>query len=323
VSTVGLVLGAGGVVGQAYHAGVLCAIEREWGFDARQADIIVGSSAGSVTGTLLRMGVSPNDLAALAYGSPLSPPGAALLERVLPNSSDLPHPSPFALLRPWRAPSPALITRVARRPWAFRPSVAAMTLLPGGSVDISDRAAPLDQLAGEYWPRGLWICAARRRDGARVVFGRDGAPPARIAQAVLASCAIPGYFRPIVIGGVEYVDGGVHSATNANVLREEHLDLVVVISPMSCHGRPVGPDGLVRWSMHRRLEREVLRLKAAGTHVIRIEPGSAARSVMGINAMAEDRSDRVVVAAYEETKAMGTRLAHLLSSRHYQRAAAI
>ena len=143
-----------------------------------------------------------------------------------------------SLLRPWNLPSPALIARVARRPLAFRPEVAAMTLLPRGQVDISERARGLDEFIGDRWPEGLRICAVRRTDGARVVFGRAGAPPARLAAAVLASCAIPGYFRPVTIEGTEYVDGGVHSATNADVLKSEGLDVVVVVSSMSAaHGR--------------------------------------------------------------------------------------
>ena len=71
--TVGLVLGAGGVVGQAYQAGVLAALEREAHWDARGATIIVGTSAGSVTGAALRVGVPATDLAASTYGRPTSP----------------------------------------------------------------------------------------------------------------------------------------------------------------------------------------------------------------------------------------------------------
>ena len=69
---VGLVLGAGGVVGQAYHAGVLAVLEHDYGFDARDVDMIVGTSAGSITGTLLRLGVSSGDLAAWTVKAPLS-----------------------------------------------------------------------------------------------------------------------------------------------------------------------------------------------------------------------------------------------------------
>ena len=302
MTTVGLVLGAGGVVGQAYHAGVLTALDHELGWDPRSADVIVGSSAGSITGTLLRLGVPASDLAALAMQSPLSLEGASLVERILPDPDDLPAPPPGAWLRPWRPPSAALLGRIARRPWAFRPGVAAMTMLPAGMVDLTDRAAPLHELVGERWPTDLWICAVRRDDGGRVVFGRVGSPPATLAAAVLASCAIPAYFAPVDIGGVQYFDGGVHSSTNADVLRRRPPDVVVVVSPMSSQRFPMGPaDGLFRWSTHRRLERETRRLERAGSVVVRIEPDAATIDAMGLRPMGSDRSDRVAVAAHEET----------------------
>jgi NTE family protein len=300
---VGLVLGAGGVVGQAYQAGVLAALEREAGWDPRDADIIVGTSAGSVTGAALRVGVPATDLAASTYGVPTSRKGGALLQRILPEDGPLPSPSVRSLLRMWNLPSPALINRVAHRPLGFRPQVAAMTLVPRGQIDITARARALDSFIGDRWPEGLRICAVRRSDGARVVFGREGAPTARLASAVLASCAIPGYFTPITIDGQEYVDGGVHSITNADVLKNEDLDTVVIVSSMSAsHGNAYGADGLIRRSVHKRMEREILRLEEHGVAVIRLEPGGEARHVMGLRAMAEDRGPRVIEAAYEETR---------------------
>jgi NTE family protein len=300
---VGLVLGAGGVVGQAYQVGVLAALEREAHWDPREATLIVGTSAGSVTGAAIRVGVPATDLAASTYGVPMSRAGGALLKRIIPDDSPLPVPSVLSLLRPWNPPSLALIGRTVRRPLAFRPDVAAMTLLPRGRVDISARAHALHEMVGDNWPEGLWICAARRTDGGRVVFGREGSPSAPLASAVLASCAIPGYFTPITIGGVEYFDGGVHSNTNADVLKLQHLDTVIVISSMSAAGGlPAGPDGFLRWSVHRRLEREIAHLEAEGTTVIRLEPGAEARHAMGLWAMAEHRAPRVVEAAYEETR---------------------
>ena len=302
--SIGLVLGAGGVVGQAYQAGVLAALERETGWDARRAAVIVGTSAGSVTGAALRVGVPATDLAASLYGMAPSRRGGAILQRILPtDAGPLPTPTVRSLLRPWTLPSPALLTRVARRPLAFRPDVAAVTLLPRGQVDISERARGLDEHIGDRWPEGLRICAVRRSDGARVVFGRSGAPPARLAPAVLASCAIPGYFRPVSIEGTEYVDGGVHSVTNADVLRSDSLDLVVIVSSMSAaQGNANGADGLLRRTVHRRMEREIARLEEAGTAVVSLEPGDDSRRAMGLRAMAEDRSPRVIEAAYEETR---------------------
>src|ERR1700728_1635598 len=117
-SSIGLVLGAGGVAGQAYHAGVLSALQRETGWDPRQATVIVGTSAGSVTGAALRVGVPATDLAASLYGVPTSRRGGAILRRILPSDTGpLPTPSIGSLLRPWNLPSPALITRVVRRPF--------------------------------------------------------------------------------------------------------------------------------------------------------------------------------------------------------------
>ena len=302
--SIGLVLGAGGVVGQAYQAGVLAALQRESGWDPRTASFIVGTSAGSVTGAALRVGVPATDLAASLYGVATSRRGGAILRRILPaDAGPLPTPSVRSMLRPWNLPSPALITRVARRPLAFRPEVAAMTLIPRGQIDISERARGLDEHIGPRWPDGLRICAVRRSDGARVVFGRPGAPPARLADAVLASCAIPGYFRPVMIEGTEYVDGGVHSVTNADVLRSEGLDVVIIVSSMSAaQGSVNGADGLLRRTVHRRMEREIARLEGAGTAVISLEPGPETRRAMGLRAMAEDRSPRVVETAYEETR---------------------
>ena len=257
-----------------------------------------------MTGAALRVGVPATDLAASLYGVPTSPRGGAILRRILPaDAGPLPTPSVRSMLRPWNLPSPALITRMARRPLAFRPEVAAMTLIPRGQIDISERARGLDEHIGPRWPDGLRICAVRRSDGARVVFGRPGAPPARLADAVLASCAIPGYFRPVTIEGTEYVDGGVHSVTNADVLRSEGLDLVIIVSSMSAdQGSVNGADGLLRRTVHRRMEREMARLEGIGTAVISLEPGPESRQAMGLRAMAEDRSPRVVEAAYEETR---------------------
>ncbi len=299
----GLVLGAGGIVGQAYQAGVLAALEREVGWDPRTADVIVGSSAGSVTGAGLRLGVAASDMAASVTGDEMSPSGAAFFEALDGADADLPAPAAFDLLRGWRLPSPALIARTARRPWAMRPTAIASTLLPAGRFDLRERTAVLDPLS-DGWPEGLWICTVRRDHGRRVVFGRPGAPPARLSEAVAASCAIPGYFAPVRIGTREYVDGGVHSPTNADVLVRCDLDMVVVVSSMSAaHGRSGRADAAMRWAMHRRLEQEVRRLRARGTEVVRIEPSARTLAAMGLNAMAEDRTEAVVAAAYADAAA--------------------
>jgi NTE family protein len=310
---VGLVLGAGGMVGQAYHAGVLAALEEELGWDARTADLIVGTSAGSVAGSALRLGVEPRDLAAWAGDEPLSPTGAAFFDALGGAAEDLPAPHLRDALHGWHLPSRKLLTRAVTRPWRLRLTSTAGALLPDGRYDLQQRTRVLDQL-GIDWPEGLWICACRRDDGRRVVFGRGAATPARLSQAVAASCAIPAYFSPVRIGGHDHVDGGMHSPTNADVLAHSGLDLVIVVSPMSAaHGSSRAPDAAMRWAMHRRLESEARRLRREGAEVVRFEPNPRTLSVMGVNAMAEDRAAAVVAAAREDTAA------HLRSGRTAQR----
>src|SRR5919107_4165856 len=68
---VGLVLGAGGVVGAAWLIGALEALEAETGWDASTADHIIGTSAGSVVGALIADGIAPEYLAAYSAGRTL------------------------------------------------------------------------------------------------------------------------------------------------------------------------------------------------------------------------------------------------------------
>jgi NTE family protein len=282
------------VVGQAYQAGVLAALAHDLGWDPRTADVIVGSSAGSVSGTLLRLGVSAHDLAAWAVEAPLSGE-SRLVHEALDDDLEFPALTWRDALRRWRAPTPALLARVARRPWRFRAGVAAITLLPAGQVDIEERCRPLDDVIGPAWPDGLWICTVRRDDGQRIVFGRPGTPPVPLSKAVAASCAIPGYFKPVRIEGVDHFDGGVHSGTNADVVRGLGLDLVIAVAPMGvAHGRALTPDALLRRVAHQRLERELRPLRAEGTAVVRFEPSAPVLRAMGLNLMATDRSARVV-----------------------------
>jgi NTE family protein len=297
VTRIGLVLGGGGVVGQAYHAGVLAALEHDLGFDARRADVIVGTSAGSITGTLLRLGVSAEDLAAWTVKAPLSDDGDLLRQFAETPVPDLAPLRPLSIMRrPLRLPGRHLVQRALVRPWEFRPLAAGMSLLAPGRHDIVEQLAALREVERPEWPEpALWICAVRRRDARRVVFGRYGAPLAPIHLAVAASCAVPGYFAPVRIGGRSYIDGGVHSPTNAAVLRGAGLDLVVVVSPMS-GAAGWRPDFHVATRRHsaRLLKREVAALDAAGIRTVVFEPGPAELEVMSGDMMSRQRINEVL-----------------------------
>ena len=297
MTRVGLVLGAGGVVGQAYHAGVLAVLEHDFGFDPRSADLIVGTSAGSITGTLLRLGVRAEDLAAWTVKAPLSGDGD-LLRQIA--DTEIPELAPFRpaeLLRlPMRLPAAGMVQRALTRPWRFRPLAAAMALAAPGRRDITEQLAALRELEQPGWPEPpLWICAVHRHDGRRVVFGRPGTTAPPIHLAVAASCAVPGYFAPVEIGGHTYVDGGAHSPTNAALLRGGGFDLAVVVSPMSGPaGRSLSVYAAARRHSARLLRQEVRALEAAGIPTVVFTPGAAEQEVMGDDMMARHRLDEVI-----------------------------
>jgi NTE family protein len=301
---IGLVLGAGGVTGGAFHAGVLTALAEVAGWDARTAEIVVGTSAGSLTGAVLRGGLPPADLAARAEGRPLSAEGRRISSRLAPP----PGPGQFPLrperrVVPRQASSPQALARMALRPWDVRPAAVAAALLPPGRVSTAMITGGIEPLFGARWPaKPLWINAVRLTDGRRVVFGRDRGREApkgvSVGQAVAASCAIPAFFEPVTIDGERYVDGGVHSPTNLDLLGGLGLDLVVVSSPMSQAGRSL-PRASADWAVRRfcraQLDREAVAVRRRGTPVLAFQPTAEDASLMGLNAM--DPSRRAAVAA--------------------------
>lgn len=287
MARIGLVLGAGGATGHAFHIGVLSALEEATGWDPRTADVIVGTSAGAVIAALLRGGMSPRDLAARALGETLSEEGQAIA-----NVLGRPEPTPAADPAGWfgflAAANPAYLRRTIWRPWETKIGALVAAMLPEGRIPTDHLVGGIGRLFPSAWSdKALWINAARLDDGELVTFGRDGAPPASVAAAVAASCAIPGYYRPVEIDGVRYVDGGVHSPSNADVLAGEGFDLVIVSSPMSAGFDVFRPtaDGPMRGFCRVLLRREMARVRATGTSILALEPGEEERALMGVNAL--------------------------------------
>jgi NTE family protein len=297
---VGLVLGAGGVAGSAFHAGVLAAIEEVTGWDPRRATVIVGTSAGSITATSLRAGLSAADLLARAEDRPMSAAGIRLMARVGPPRTPPPLRSGGLPRRP--ADIAARLARAAVRPLEARPLALVAGLLPEGTIGTDLIAAGIAGLALGSWPgQPLWVCAVRARDGRLVVFGRDSRPT--LPEAVAASCAIPGFFRPVSIDGDSYLDGGAHSPTNADVLADVDLDLVLVSSPMSLVGpglRLAMDQPVRRWS-RLVLEAEAQRLRRRGKHVLAFQPTAADAAVIGPNPMDPERRAAIARQAREST----------------------
>jgi len=310
VARIGVVLSAGGEAGLAFHAGVLAGLAEGIGWDPNAADLLVGTSAGSVAAAALRAGLSPNDMAAMVEGSPLSAKGAALIAPV----GDAPpqHPRPARRRLPaWGPAAPRVVLAAARRPWQVRPASLMAGLLPEGTVPTSAISEGVNSLLGDIWPtRPLWVCAVRLEDGRPVIFGQNGAPPARVGEAVSASCAIPAYFAPVQIDGVRYVDGGAHSLSHLLEVAGEGLDLVIVIAPMSRTGHRSIPGLLAGWSAGNVFVREASRaqlgleslvVRRRGTPVVAFQPTADDQKAMGLNFMDPRRRAQVVRQARSST----------------------
>lgn len=300
---IGLVLGAGGLTGTAFHAGVLAALHDQAEWDPRGAAVVVGTSAGATSAALLRAGLAPRDYLHRVLGEPLSDDGTALL-------GDLPPlTQPTARARTARRPAaPLLPLSLLRHPERIRPGVVAAGLLPAGTRAVDAGAAGLRPMFSGWPARPLWIVAVSLADGRRVVFGKD--PPRRgtspsVADAVAASTAIPGYYAPVDVDGERLVDGGVASLHSLDLLADQTepaaagLDLIVVSAPAA---GPLGrvPDPWQAWRLHagRQLQREEAPLRRRGSRVLVLRPDDAVQQVMGSASMDLARRPPVARAAY-------------------------
>ncbi len=293
-------LGSGGIVGGAFHAGVLKALLDTWNIDARSVDLIVGTSAGSVAAALTAAGLHPNDLFRREIGKPMSPGGQRLLRTARAKRG----PTPVTQSSIGRPMAPEALWRAALRPSGVAPGSLAAALLPRGSASTAHVAGMVDGLLGPWWPARpeLRVCTVEVASARRVVFGRgDGATP---SAAVAASCAVPAVFSPVAIRGREYYDGGAHSADNLDVIGDDRYDLIVVSSPMSTTRRI---DAGRPWSMLRTVSRwqtdqQRGRLSGCG-HVEIVRPTVRDLDAMGTNLLDRSRRPAVAVQAHASASA--------------------
>jgi NTE family protein len=194
----GLVLGAGGVLGAAWTIGALDALAEVDGFTPADAEVIVGTSAGAVLAALLGGGLTVPALLDHQRGMPL--PADLALDWSYDESTGGAHPT-----RPRLAVgSPALLRRSLARPRAVPPLAVLAALTPPGTGTLAEVGSMVRAVSGpDGWAREgqVWVVAMDYDTGRRVAFGRDAAPAARLDEAVTASCAIPGWYAPVLVDG--------------------------------------------------------------------------------------------------------------------------
>jgi NTE family protein len=244
-----LVLGGGGVTGVAWEFGLLAGLA-EAGLDLTSADVIVGTSAGSVVGAV----ISGPETLATAYERQLLPPAAEKPARV-----------GLGLVARYG------LAALAPDPRRGRAKIGAMALATSTVPEQERRAIIAARLGDADWPtdRRLLITAVAADDGEFVVFNRDSG--VSLVDAVASSCAVPGVWPPVTVNGRRYIDGGMRSLANVDLAAD--CDRVVVLAPLG--------------AAIRRAARPAAQAAAlpAGTRSVVVTPNAAANKAIGRNVL--------------------------------------
>jgi NTE family protein len=209
-----LVLGGGGITGIAWEVGVLQGL-RQAGIDLTGADLIVGTSAGSIVGTMVASGLDLDTAVASQ------------------RADDEQKPSKIDIGLAMRAFG--LLRDRSLDPQEARAKVGALAM----SAELGDPERQVKWFAARMprqgWPqRRLIITGVDAETGEFVAWDRDSGAP--LVRAIAASCAVPCVFPPVAINGRHYIDGGVRSGTNADLAAG--ASEIVVIAPMA--DSPIG-----------------------------------------------------------------------------------
>jgi NTE family protein len=295
-------------MGGAWLTGALEALARQTGWDPASADYVVGTSAGAMLGALCAAGVPPWFMVAHSAGEVFE--GVVDAAGRPQAEADRAAGAVYRLEHEWPRLGPGswrLGLATLRNPTRHAAAVALTGWLPRGVISTD----PLRQTVRRVVPSGwaehpnLWVVACDYETGRRTVFGRADAPRADLADAVAASCAIPGFYAPVRIGDRAYVDGGVCSPSNLDLLRDLGLDLVICLNPTSTRDEPHSTRPVervaatFRRASGRRLGSEARKVGAGGTEVVLVQPTARDRAVMGPNLMRTRRRHEVIATAIE------------------------
>jgi NTE family protein len=286
-----LVLGGGGILGEAWMSAVLAGLEGAGGFRASDAGGFVGTSAGSIVAAMLAAGADP----ATRLGRlPELPPADGAVA-----ASDDGRGFAGSLAGAVAGPLAALALNVTA-PGGRVVRRAALARAPRGQQSLRGLGRAVTD-AGAVFDGRLRVCAVDLERGERVVFGAPGAPSAEVGEAVEASCAIPGVFRPVRIGDSDYVDGGAWSPTSIDAADVSRGSSLVCLNPTGSL-RP-GRSSWFGWigPVSRSIAAvESAAMRRRGVEVTVIAPDSDSADAMGSNLMRSSARAAVIDAGFAQ-----------------------
>jgi predicted acylesterase/phospholipase RssA len=236
-SKIALVCAGGGVTGALYEIGCLKALDETLDLDLTCLDFYVGVSGGAFVASLLASGFGPGEIyreITTGGGSPFGVPAAAIFRLGV---------SEYAR-RALRLPAAAL--KAAQALFSGDTSAPRDVLLPflevipPGFLDNSGVEEFLRNLLVRFSKTNdfeelrtpLRIIAVDLDRGETVAFGDRKHRSVTISEAVQASTALPGLYRPVRLQGRDYVDGGVTKTAHINLAIRQGADLVICINPL-------------------------------------------------------------------------------------------
>jgi NTE family protein len=297
-----LVLGGGGILGEAWMMGVLAGVEDAADLDLRECEAFVGTSAGSIVAAHLVAGRSPRRPGALSTEIELASdhPANGLVVAALTGAK---RASDWAIAA-WSPLAPIALSATA--PGGALMRAATLAAIPRAHAKLTD----LRNRVAEYgapWDGRLRVACVDRRRGYRVVFGSPGAPHASVAEAVEASCSVPWLFAPVTIGGREYVDGGVWSATNLDVAPAGRDTHVLCLNPTAGVRGAHALLAVARNLARSAVSIEALTLRRRGAVVRTVHPNLECAAAMGGDFMDPEPRRLVLAAGYRQGLAFGAR----------------
>lgn len=277
-----LVLGGGGTLGVAWETGLLAGLEST-GVGLGGADLYLGTSAGSIVGSAIARGVSPQMMAEMQIAAARQQAGNAAPAGPAP---DLSKVMAFFMRMPETGEPPIDLRReIGEVSRTSATMTEAQMLAQFAAIGVT----------GD-WPRNFACTAVDANTGEFKVWRESDRVD--FAHAVASSCSVPGIYPAVRIQDRLWMDGGMRSGTNVDVAAGHDKVLVVAVIPAA----------IAEPRMLARVNAEGAAVLAAGGKYEVLSPDAEAMEAFGPNLMDGSRRIQMVEQGMRQGKALGDRV---------------